>query len=71
MNSILDVTTANQAAEEFSWDRLWALFDGSRERLNLAHECLDRHDPEATAARIAFADGRLDAPTFGELSRGT
>lgn len=69
MNSILDVTSARQAVEEFSWDQLWALFDGDRERLNIAHECLDRHDPEAIATRIAFADGGIDEPTFGELSR--
>lgn len=71
MNSILDITTAREAVEEFSWDQLWELFDGSRERLNIAHECLDRHDPEAIAARIAFADGRIDEPTFGELSRSS
>ena len=27
----------------FSAAKLWELFDGDRERLNIAHECIDRH----------------------------
>src|SRR4026208_1243286 len=34
---------------------LWELFDGDRERLNIAHECIDRHPPPPAAA------GRADA----------
>lgn len=68
---LLDAAGPEEAQRAFSWDALWALFDGTEERLNIAHECLDRHDPDAVAARIAFADGRVDEPTFGELSRAT
>ena len=52
----------------FSRSALWELVDGSRERLNIAHECVDRHPPERTAVRIAFADGRDEAYTFGEIA---
>lgn len=67
--SLLDSTDAWAAMTDFSWDRLWSLFEGNEQRLNIAHECLDRHPPDAVAARVAFADGRVDQPTFGELSR--
>jgi acetyl-CoA synthetase len=69
MTSLLQVTSAREAMETFSWDKLWELFDGDVDHLNIAHECLDRHDPGATAARIAFADGDVDEATFGELSQ--
>ena len=38
---------------------LWDLFDGTRERFNIAHECVTRHaDGSGRAAvRIAHADG--------------
>jgi acetyl-CoA synthetase len=54
--------------ERFRWDALWELFDGDRERLNLAHECVDRHAGGDPALRIATADGRHAQHTFGELS---
>ncbi|HEX2131134.1 MAG TPA: AMP-binding protein [Actinophytocola sp.] len=60
--------TAAQAVADFSWEDLWAAFDGDRDWLNIAHECLDRHPSDEVAARIAFADGTYDEPTFGELS---
>jgi acetyl-CoA synthetase len=35
----------------FSKDRLWYLFDGDRNHLNIAHECIDRHPPDRIAVR--------------------
>ena len=46
-----------QETREFSWDRLWERFDGNRERMNIAHECLDRHRQRGNAVSIKFADG--------------
>ncbi|MQA03761.1 MAG: AMP-binding protein [Streptosporangiales bacterium] len=69
MDSWPRYATAAEAVTEFSWDRLWAAFDGNQTWLNIAHECLDRHPAGETAARIAFAGGRYDEPTFGDLSR--
>ena len=53
--------------------RLWELFDGDRERLNIAHECIDRHagDPARIAVRIAHADGRDEALTFDAIARSS
>jgi acetyl-CoA synthetase len=60
--------TVEAARSSFSWDQLWALFDGDDQRLNITHECLDRHDPERVAARIAYADGRLEELSFGAIA---
>lgn len=68
---LLDISTTKEAVAAFSWKAVWDLFDGDDERLNIAHECLDRHDPDAVAARIVQADGSVDRPTFGELAQST
>ncbi|MGH7335900.1 MAG: AMP-binding protein, partial [Candidatus Rokuibacteriota bacterium] len=57
-----------EALQQFRWSALWGLFDGSSERLNIAHECVDRHPPTNMALRIWGADGRRHQITFGELS---
>ena len=68
MNRILDIDTVKETLAAFSWDRLWALFDGSAERMNLAHECLDRHRARGTAVSIKFADGRVEHHDFARLA---
>ena len=65
---LTDYANYADAKIHFSRTALWELVDGSRERLNIAHECIDRHRPERTAVRIAFADGRDEAYTFGEVA---
>jgi acetyl-CoA synthetase len=73
MDNRLPLTAYTRYADAltaFSSDRLWQLFDGNRERLNISHECVDRHaaDPARVALRIAHADGSDRAITFRELS---
>ena len=63
--ALLDYPTALRT---FEWQALWELVDGTRERLNLAHECIDRHPPDAIALRIQHADGRRETHTFGALA---
>lgn len=65
---LTDFTSYADAQAHFSRAALWDLVAGNRERLNIAHECVDRHPPERTAVRIAFADGRAEAYTFGEIA---
>ena len=65
---LTDHTSYADAQARFSRAALWDLVEGGRERLNIAHECVDRHPPERTAVRIAFADGRDEAYTFGEIA---
>ena len=56
---LTDYVTYADAQRYCTTDALWALFDGDRQRLNIAHECIDRHagDPDRVAVRIAHADG--------------
>jgi acetyl-CoA synthetase len=68
MTSVLDVRRYPEARERFRWEALWELFDGDRTRLNLAHECVDRHVGRGTALRIQFADGRREEHDFGALA---
>ncbi len=68
MTSLLDVRSAREARERFSWDALWTLVDGDRRRLNLAHECVDRHTGAGTALRLQFADGRREEHDFAALA---
>ena len=65
---LTDYTTYADATTHFSREALWELVDGSRERLNIAHECIDRHPARRIAIRIAFANGRAEAYTFGEIA---
>jgi len=68
MTKLTDFTSYADVQAHFSKDALWALFDGDRERLNIAHECVDRHPADRVAVRIAHAEGRDEAITFGELT---
>ncbi len=71
MTMITDIDSQPAALAEFSWDKLWQLFDGSAGSMNLAHECLDRHAGKGTAVSIKFADGRLEHHDFAKLSELT
>ena len=68
MNSILDLRTYEEVLRGFSWDGLWALFDGNEARMNLAHECIDRHRGKGTAISVKFADGRSEHYAFAEVA---
>ena len=71
MSKLTDYTSYADAKTHFSNEALWGLFDGSRDRLNIAHECIDRHasDPGRIAVRIAHDDGRDEFITFDAISR--
>ncbi len=70
MTRLTDFTRYDDAQRHFNGAGLWALFDGDRERLNIAHECVDRwaKDPARMALRIAHADGAPETITFAALS---
>jgi acetyl-CoA synthetase len=66
---LTDVTSYADAQRHCSASALWALFDGGRAWLNLAHECVDRHAAtERVAVRVAHADGRDESIGFRDLS---
>jgi acetyl-CoA synthetase len=57
-----------EVVERFDWAALWSLVDGDRQRLNLAHECVDRWVTRGTALRLQRADGDREEWTFAELA---
>jgi len=67
-HDLLRQASYQDALRDFRWSALWDLVDGDRTRLNLAHECVDRHPGAATALRIQFADGRRTEHPFAELA---
>ena len=71
MPRLTDYTSYADAHRHYSAAALWDLFDGDRQRLNIAHECVDRWaaaTPDRTAVRLAYADGTNAEITFRELS---
>jgi acetyl-CoA synthetase len=70
MQKLTDYTRYADAQAHASMDALWELFDGDREHLNIAHECITRHaDGSGRAAvRIAHADGRDEILSFDQIS---
>ncbi|HJX22289.1 MAG TPA: AMP-binding protein, partial [Steroidobacteraceae bacterium] len=69
MASLTEYTSFADAQAHFSAAGLWELFDGDRERLNIAHECIDRHAGKADPAVIvAHADGSDEILSFRALS---
>ena len=65
-----EYVTYRDAQRNFSADKLWDLFDGTRENFNLAHECIDRHagDPQRVAIRVIHSAGHDEILTFKDIS---
>jgi len=72
MARLTDFTSYADAQAQAGMDSLWALFDGDRDTLNIAHECILRHaDGSGRAAvRIAHADGRDEVLSFDTIAAG-
>ena len=72
MPRLTDFSRYADALRHFSKQALWDLFDGAKDSLNIAHECVDRHVGQGIAGdvaiRVAHADGRDELITFTELS---
>src|SRR5258705_13660972 len=69
MTRLTDYTTYADGHRHFSSAALWSLFDGSRESLNIAGECVDRYAGSGrVAVRIAHADGRDETLGFRGLA---
>ena len=72
IKKLTDYTSYADAQAHFSSDRLWDLFDGNRERLNIAHECIDRHAGRSNPAVIVVrADGRDEVLSFADIARNS
>jgi len=73
MSPLTTLTRYEDAQQRATSAALWDLFDGDREHLNIAHECIDRHADGSgrIAIRIAHASGADEALTFDEISAGS
>lgn len=70
MTKLTDFVSYADAQRVFTVEKLWELFDGTRESLNMAHECVDRHaGPGRIAVRLAHADGTDEEISYTELAR--
>jgi acetyl-CoA synthetase len=69
MTKLTEYISYADAQQHFSSEKLWELFDGDRERLNIAHECVDRYaDSHATALIVVRSDGPDEIVSYKELS---
>lgn len=72
MAKLTDYITYADAQAHWAPEKLWELFDGNRESLNIAHECIDRHvGGDRVAVILAHADGRDESLTYADLSRAS
>src|SRR5258708_24643732 len=70
MTKLTEYTSYAEAQAHFWASRLWQLFDGDRQRLNIAHECIDRHVGQAHPAVIVIhADGDDEVLSFRRIAR--
>ncbi len=69
MPKLTDDTSYADAQRLFSTARLWELFDGDRDRLNITHECVDRYAATGRIAlRVAHAEGLDETIGFATLA---
>ena len=69
MSSLTEYTSYADAQAHCTPGKLWELFDGNRERMNIAHECIDRHvQGERTAVVLVHATGADELFSFRQLS---
>jgi acetyl-CoA synthetase len=69
VTKLTEYTSYADAQQHCTSDKLWELFDGDRDRLNIAHECIDRHVSDGRVAVIlAHADGRDELLTFEQIA---
>jgi len=73
MAKLTDYTSFADAQAHANSAALWELFDGDRDYLNIAHECITRHADGSgrTAVRIAHADGADEILSFDEIAAGS
>nr|WP_314468362.1 AMP-binding protein [uncultured Novosphingobium sp.] len=72
MVRLTELTSYADAQAQASSAALWNLFDGDRDVLNIAYECITRHADGSgrPAVRIAHADGRDEILSFDKIAAG-
>ncbi|MEZ5744591.1 MAG: AMP-binding protein [Sphingomonadaceae bacterium] len=72
MTKLTEMTSYADAQRHASSAKLWELFDGDKERLNIAHECMTRWADGSgrPAVRIAHSEGADEILSFDEITAG-
>lgn len=70
MVKLTELTSYADAQAHASSAAMWQLFDGNRDTMNIAHECILRHADGSgrTALSIAHGDGENEIISFDELA---
>ncbi|MGH6752932.1 MAG: AMP-binding protein, partial [Bradyrhizobium sp.] len=72
MTNLTGYTSYADAQANFAPPKLWDLFEGNRERLNIAHECIDRHtDRSNPAVIVVHADDPDEVLSFREIAEAS
>ena len=73
MANLTEYTSFADAQARANSAALWELFDGDRDYLNIAHECMNRHADGSgrTAVRIAHDNGTDEILSFDEIAAGS
>ncbi len=73
MTMLTEYTSYADAQAQANPAALWDLFDGDRDYLNIANECMSRHADGSgtTAVRIAHDDGTDEILSFDEIAAGS
>src|SRR5882757_1606396 len=72
MTRLTGYTSYVDAQANFAPAKLWELFEGNRARLNIAHECIDRHVDRCNPAVIVVrADGPDEVLSFREIAEAS
>ena len=70
MTKLTEYTSYADAQKHWSPAKLWELFDGNRAKLNIAHECIERHaSGDNIAIILAHANGPDEALAYRDISR--
>lgn len=69
MTMLTEYISYADAQKHFSSEKLWELFEGDKEQLNIAHECVDRYaNSDDVALIVVRADGPDEIISYRELA---
>lgn len=69
MTMLTEYISYADAQKHFSSEKLWELFEGDKEQLNIAHECVDRYaNSDDIALIVVRADGPDEIISYRELA---
>jgi len=72
MKKLTQYISYADAQAHCSAEGLWELFDGDAQRMNIAHECIDRHvDGDREAVVLVKASGEDESLSFRQISEGS